>query len=280
VVSTKVFIQKVSAISEPSIDDLSVKLAKQKYAEFRETQGFKKAVSNLLTPPEANLKLSKGVVLNYGLSLAPAKVSGVINVCVYSTKGCRDLCINTSGNGNYPNTQLGRISKTKFFTEDPQAFLTLLKYEISNVKTKAEALEQKLAFRLNVFSDLPWEKMTPWLFKAFPDIQFYDYTKYPDRFDSLPKNYHLTYSASERNSDEDIKNLLRKKVNVTVVADKVNGQVPTTWNRFKVHDGDVNDYRPADPKGVIVFLKPKGRAISKTKAPRGGFIRTTEGFKV
>ncbi len=279
-VSTKVFLEKVSAISEPSIDSESIKKAKDAWAIFREKQGFRKHASDLLTPPEANLKLSKGAVLNYGLSLAPARVSGVVNVCVHSTKGCRDLCINTSGNGKYPTTQLGRIAKTKFFVEDPASFLTLLKFEISKVVAKADLLEQKLAFRLNVFSDLPWEKITPWLFKAFPNIQFYDYTKYLDRFNNLPNNYHLTFSASERDTDSDIKSLLRKKVNVTVVADKIDKQVPKTWNRFRVHDGDVNDYRPADPKGVIVFLKPKGKAISKTTAPRGGFIRTTEGFKV
>lgn len=277
--TTKELVKKLSSIQDPVLSEINIKQAYNEWAEFRHLNGFKKSKANLLTPPAANLKLSKGEILNYGLSLAPAKVSGVLNTCSYSTKGCRDLCINTSGNGKYPITQKGRIVKTKFLIENPKAFLTILKKEINDLRLKNYNENIKVAVRLNVFSDIPWEKACPWLFDFAKNLQFYDYTKYPDRFNSLPKNYHLTYSASERDSDDHIKQLLRNKTNVTIVADKIDGSVPTTWNRFKVHDGDIDDYRPADPKGVVVFLKPKGKALNKVFAPRGKFIRKAEGFK-
>ena len=78
--------------------------------------------------------------------------------------------------------------------------------------------------------------------------------------------------------DEEIKERLSEGHNVAIVADLLNGNVPETWNDFPVINGDLTDYRPSDPDGVVVFLKPKGRARSATKVPRGGFIRTQNGF--
>jgi hypothetical protein len=33
--------------------------------------------------------------------------------------------------------------------------------------------------------------------------------------------------------------------------------LPTSWNGYKVVDGDISDYRPDDEKGVIVGLRFK-----------------------
>jgi hypothetical protein len=267
-------------VDQPDISADHVKEAKRVYAEFREGEGFKKVATPLLTAPANNYKMAKGDVLNYGLSLAPARVSGVANVCHMSTIGCRDLCINTAGNGLIPAVQQARISKTVFMLDHPNEFFTLLMKEIEEAKTEADTLKKKMAVRLNVFSDIPWELAAPWLFTAFPGVQFYDYTKDDTRFGTLPANYHLTFSASERTSDSMLERLLDNQINVTIVADKVDGQVPVTWNNFPVLDGDITDFRPSDPNGVVVFLKPKGRARNKTTAPRGKFIRSAEGFAV
>ena len=61
-------------------------------------------------------------------------------------------------------------------------------------------------FRLNGTSDIRWENQTVMghnnVMDMFPDVQFYDYTKIPNRY-NVPSNYHLTFSRSESN-DQDI----------------------------------------------------------------------------
>lgn len=272
------FVAKLAAVDNPPAGRDEVRVAKRAYAAFREAKGYAKASPALLTPPRNNYKLAKGDVSNYGLSLAPARVSGVVNLCHMSTPGCRDLCINTAGNGQYPIVQQSRILRTEFAVADPEAFLTLLKFEVAKAVTDTKAEKKELAIRLNVFSDILWENAAPWLFSEFDKVQFYDYTKDHTRFESLPDNYHLTFSASERTGDVQLMEMLEDGINVTIVADKLNGEVPDTWNDFEVLDGDITDYRPSDPDGVVVFLKPKGKARNKTAAPRGRFVRSPEGF--
>ena len=54
-----------------------------------------------------------------------------------------------------------------------------------------------LAVRPNVLSDIPWERVYSDMFETFYDVQFYDYTKRPNRV--VPANYDLTFSRSETN---------------------------------------------------------------------------------
>lgn len=269
-------INQLNKIEHP--DDVTI--AKETWAEYREAAGWAKGSPPLLTPPTSNLKLGKeGSVLNYGLSLSPERVSGVVNLCPHSTPGCRGLCINVSGNGYYPKIQSSRILKTQFLVDHPSEFLTLLSDEIGSAKALADKADVKLAVRLNVFSDVPWEKAVPWLFTTHSDVVFYDYTKDASRLDDvLPDNYSLTISASERMKDSEIAVHLKQKRNVAIVADLIDKKVPDLWNDYPVINGDLTDYRPNDELGSVVFLKPKGRARSATKVPRGGFIRTSAGF--
>ena len=41
-------------------------------------------------------------------------------------------------------------------------------------------------------------------------------------------------------------------------------ELPTHWNGFPVINGDENDLRFLDPKGVVVGLKAKGKAKTDT----------------
>lgn len=276
----KSVVSRLAAVPQPDISTEAIKAAKKIYSDFRVTEGFNKGNTPLLTAPANNYKMAKGDVLNYGLSLSPARLSGVANLCPHSTQGCRDLCVNTAGNGIIPSVQRARIAKTKFMLAHPAAFLALLANEIDEARAEAKTLKKKMAVRLNVFSDIPWEDAAPWLFAKFSDIQFYDYTKNSFRVEGSPSNYHLTYSASERDSDNFLRDLLDDGINVTIVADKVDKQVPSDWYGHPVLDGDVTDYRPSDPDGVVVFLKPKGKARNKTNAPRGKFVRSSDGFNL
>lgn len=274
-ITMKSLVETLSSINKPDIDKESIKKSKEDFLSIRISHGFK-SIPRLLTDGSENIKLSKSEIKTYGLSLAPARVSRVANMCPKSTKGCRDLCINTSGSGLYPKVQLARISKTDFMVKHPESFLTLLRWELFNASQKDE-----IAVRLNVYSDIPWEDAAGWIFEEFESASFYDYTKDKDRLrGELPSNYHLTFSASERDSDADIRDLLASGVNVAVVSDLIEGKAPNLWYDHDVIDGDITDYRPSDPEGVVVFLKPKGKARSKTSAPRGKFVRKNANFKV
>jgi len=105
--------------------------------------------------------------------------------------------------------------------------------------------------------------------EAFPDVQFYDYTKIPARAlkwarGDMPANYHVTFSASESNDDAS-RMVAMSGGNVAVVFD----QIPTSYYGRSVVDGDNSDLRFLDPVGVIVGLKAKGDA----KRDDSGFVK-------
>jgi hypothetical protein len=92
------------------------------------------------------------------------------------------------------------------------------------------------------------------ILEIFPMVQFYDYTKVPNRITLVKKykNYDLTFSYSGENLDECVK-MLSKNIRVAVVFKKV----PTEfWGRVVI-DGDKYDMRYRDETDVIVGLKYK-----------------------
>jgi len=108
---------------------------------------------------ENNAKLAKGRDFGYysvGLHLAPYKLSG-FNVCPMASQGCAAACLNTAGNGNYPNVQKSRISKTRRFFEDRVNFLDDLCIDIFKAVKHAKSQGLKLSVRLNLTSDIRWE---------------------------------------------------------------------------------------------------------------------------
>lgn len=230
--------------------------AKALWASTRVECGLQPTTPPLLTPPTGNTKLAK--TSQWGLSLLPHRLGGVGNVCRYSTAGCRSVCLNTSGRGKAHFVQEARRARTQFLANHPAAFATLLAAEIMD-------LPQGAALRLNVFSDLPWETIWPDVFKLRNDLQFYDYTKWPVGSRQVPKNYHLTYSASELWKDEDVVDVVGSGSNVTVVLRlKKSEAMPETWRGLPVVDGDKSDARYEDPNGVVVALRAKGDARRST----------------
>ena len=202
------------------------------------------------------------------LYLAPAKVSGVINVCPFATDGCKLTCLNTSGRGAFTSVQKARIAKTIFYVKDREAFLSTLTANVAAVIRKAKAKKMTPAVRLDGTSDVGWERHG--VIQAFKSTQFYDYTKNHFRMLSflngkLPANYSLTFSRSETNESECLE-VLKRGGNVAVVFRSKT--LPATWNGFRVINGDENDLRFLDPKGVVVGLSAKGKAKKDTS----GFV--------
>ena len=134
-------------------------------------------------------------------------------------------------------------------------------------------------FRLNGTSDLSWEKyevvrngkLYRNIFAAFPDVQFYDYTKVLGRKVSDIKNYHLTFSMAENNYF-DCKEAVKQGMNIAVVFGiKKGSPMPEKFFNYNmtVFNGDDSDLRFLDPKNVIVGLYAKGKAKKDTS----GFVK-------
>ena len=225
---------------------------------------------------QGNAKTLKGEVLGYrtfGLHLSPSNKSG-FNVCQWSSAGCRAACLDTAGRGCMSNVQTSRINKTKRFFKDNFGFMSDLRVEIGKAIISAAKKQMIPCFRLNLTSDIPWENVRKGsktnVIEEFPNVSFYDYTKGFTRMmawlnGKMPDNYHLTFSRSEETSDDRIKKILSLGGNVAVV---FRGSLPKTYLGFSVVDGDENDLRFKDPKGVIVGLVEKGLA----KKDETGFV--------
>jgi len=222
--------------------------------------GFKGGTPSLLG--KENTKLKKGKSKTFGLSLLPADLSGV-NVCSFSTAGCRAGCLVSAGRGRFDSVTNGRRWRTNLLNEHPDIFIRLIAHELRRLEKRHG---KKLAVRLNVISDLRWELFAPNLFREFSNVQFYDYTKFPaSGRKNLPPNYYLTGSYSERNTS--VKKLLESYPTVAVVFESV----PVTFQGIKVIGGDANDDRFNDPTGVVVGLRAKGDAIGDDLS---GFVVT------
>lgn len=230
---------------------------------------------------KSNPKLLKSLKYGYrtaGLHLAPHKLSGK-NVCGRATPGCSKACLNFAGMGRFDNVQKARLERTKFFFENRSGFMLKLekeiKYFIWATKRLARQKHKKIipTIRLNVLSDLPYENISfigkdgktyNNIMERFPDVQFYDYSKHPNR-KGLPQNYHLTFSLAETN-ENDAKRALDNGLNVAIV---YTGQMPKRYWNKKTIDGDQNDLRFLDGKNKIVMLKAKGRG----KRDTSGFVK-------
>lgn len=211
----------------------------------------------------------------YILHLAPADLSGVMNTCPKATAGCKSACLNLAGRGGMfkdggTNTiQIARIRKTREFHANREAFMNQLYDDIRLAVRQCEKKDMIPCIRLNGTSDLSWEKYPVMghknIFKAFPNVQFYDYTKVLNRKVEDLGNYHLTFSRAESNEKDCIK-ALEAGMNVAAVYDKIPDGV---------YSADETDLRFLDPvDGQVIGLKVKGHRAKKDTS--GFVIRTIQ----
>ena len=233
-----------------------------------------------------NPKVLKGMsqgYMTYILHLAPANLSGY-ETCAKRTAGCTAACLNTAGRGGMFKKgettnviQKARIRKTKMFFENRVDFMAMLVKDIELAIKQAGKIDMIPVFRLNGTSDIAFEKyevvrdgvMYRNIFTAFPDVQFYDYTKILGRKTVTYENYHLTFSAADGN-DADVAKAIAQGYNIaTVFGIKKTLPMPETYMGIPVFNGDESDLRFLDPKGVIVGLYAKGKAKKDTT----GFVK-------
>ena len=238
----------------------------------------------LLSSGTSNTKLRKSDgrgFLCFGLSLRPSNLSGY-NVCSHAGH-CARLCVlSVAGRSCMPSVQAARDRKTRLLFEDRAQFIAQLADDIGRAVRSAKRRNLECAIRLNVASDLQWERIAPSLLDV--DATYYDYTKVPNRI--TPDNYHLTYSVNETTDPSDMSAMLRRGTNCAVVFDTIYNPsradvrpLPKRWRGHRVIDGDTHDLRlPAfDGSGVIVGLRGKGGRAVVRDGVRHGFIQRTRG---
>lgn len=247
---------------------------------FNYIKALKKANIAYLGATRQSAKLNYSYlngVETYGIYLAPATLARDenhphLNTCPFS-QVCAAFCLNKSGHNkcatlhsgvdNLSKIDKARIRKTHLFYDNKELFMEILIHELTVAKRRAENKGMGFAVRLNCTSDISLEQFTykgKNILEIFPNVQFYDYTKVPNRL-SLPfkyPNYFLVFSYDGTNW-ETCKKHLANGGNVAVVFDILdeNGKqtLPTEWNGYKVIDGNLSDTRFLDEgSGVIVGL--------------------------
>ena len=133
--------------------------------------------------------------------------------------------------------------KAEWFYRDRVGFMKQLYHDIQKFSNYCKKRGIQPCVRLNGTTDIRWElipamphnKMN--IFQEFPEVQFYDYTKIPNRKVADYPNYHLTWSYSSANPkyEELFWDVIRKGMSVAVVFRKPINM--TTWRGYKVVDG-------------------------------------------
>ena len=178
---------------------LKVESLLQEYSYTSKAKLLKDLQISYFASVNSSQKIEKGKKENFDtlvLYLAAGKNAGV-EVCKFASTGCRLACLVASGHALIEeragkNTiAVSRIVKTWLSVYRKDIAEAVLIQEIESAKKRAEKKRKRFSVRLNGTSDLEFYNVI----NAFPEVQFYDYTKDPERFE-LP-NYHLTFSYAD-----------------------------------------------------------------------------------
>jgi len=234
--------------------------------------------SKALLSVSSDAKTIKGETLGFLtgiLYLAPATTTKWNTCPMAKLAQCDVACLNTAGRGAFSSVQQARINKTEWFFTDRNDFMQQLVVDIAKLIQKAYKKGLKPLVRLNGTSDIRWETVSFTdvtgieyvnIFAAFPNTQFYDYTKRGNRTE-LPSNYDLTFSYSGVEGFQPyVENALLNNMRMAVVFRKEQ-DIPKSFMGIPVVSGDKSDVRHLDDK-VIVGLYAKGKA----KLDTTGFV--------
>ena len=260
----------------------NTKLAKQYVADSLGTMDWDKHYDIQSNSLEWNIS---------GLSLMPSDLAGIGNLCPHASAGCKEGCLVFCGLASvFESIKFGRLARTMCWHEHRGRMLELLANELAALFRRQVKTGIAQAVRLNMFSDIPWEKFgVP---QAFPTLQFYDYSKYPTRFGAVLPNYWVTFSLSETNA-LDAEKVLNAGGNVAVVfADSTKPYVGNRatmqdipeWftigdSQWPVWSADSFDHRFLDPRarsegGLIAGLVLKAPTkVQRNQAINSGFAQ-------
>lgn len=244
----------------------------------------------------ANSKLRKlpgraGRYRAIGLAMAPAAYSGK-DLCAWRTDGCTAACNGFwSGMNVTVSTRLALIGRAILFNWFRKLFAEKLRAELRNFRKLCARNGVIPAVRLNVSTDVVYERLFPELFAEFAEISFLDYTKaLPKHRPTLPANYQLCHSFNEKTTTADVEAIVSAGRNVVIAFDSAYAPSKGLWGalpktvRFTddsgrdftlpVVNGDRHDLRLADMdgRGVVVGLHGKSGRNRVEKSVASGFM--------
>ena len=208
------------------------------------------------------------------LYMTPYKVmvdGKLFNSCsMAAMASCIEGCLYSAGRGAFNNVQTARQRKAEWFYRDRDSFMAQLVIDVAKFANYCRKRDIQPCIRLNGTTDIRWELILidgKSIFERFPDVQWYDYTKIPNRKVDHLDNYHLTWSYSAANAkyEQHFDAAVQDMPVAVVFRTPYKGK---TWRGYDVIDGDANDLRFLDPKRTIVALYAKGKAKKDTS----GFV--------
>jgi hypothetical protein len=253
----------------------------------------------------ANSKLRKlpgraGRYRAIGCALAPANYSGR-ELCRWRTEACTIACNGFwSGMNVTISTRLALIGRALLWNFYREIFAEKLRTELANFAKLCKRTNAIPAVRLNVSSDVVYERLLPDIFADFPMIRFLDYTKaLPRHREKLPANYELCHSFNERTTTADVEAIVSAGRNVVIAFDSAYAPQRKLWGalpkyvRFTdaagrdftlpVINGDRHDLRlvDMDGRGVVVGLHGKsGKRRVDNSVSSGFMLHHAEGSKL
>lgn len=235
-----------------------------------------------------------------GLAMAPANYSGR-ELCAWRTDGCTAACNGFwSGMNVTVTTRLALIGRALLWNYFRELFVSKLRAELANFVKLCKRTGVIPACRLNVSTDVVYERVLPELFAEFPTIRFLDYTKaLPRNRPTLPANYSLCHSFNEKTTTADVQAIVSAGRNIVIAFDSAYRPQKKLWGalpaavRFTdatgrdftlpVVNGDRHDLRLAemDGRGVVVGLHGKSGGKRVDRAVESGFmLHHAEGAKL
>ena len=209
----------------------------------------------LLDTYAGNLKIKKTQKLNGAVRIASLSMYPDDILCPWSkVANCRKLCLKSSGRGRFENVKDARIAKKDYYHDAPEMFLNQLRRELSNFIKVCKRNNVQPVARLNVLSDVAWERHQ--IPQEFPELFMYDYTKTAFRLGKTPDNYALMFSYSaEPEYQDSVSKALKTNVPLAVVFDQV--PVGSMFLDREVINGDQSDLLNVQAGPVVVGLKYK-----------------------
>ena len=225
-------------------------------------------------------KIEKGKKENYDtliLYLSAGKNAGK-DLCKFASTGCRLACLVESGHAllekraGKVKISIARMIKSWVAIYRKDICDSVLIHEIKLAKKNADKNGRKFSVRLNGTSDIEFYDVI----NIFPDIQFYDYTKDPDRIE-VP-NYHLTFSYSNQAKSrfDHYKQALNRDQSIAFPV--VSTDFDQALSLPDCYDMDKTDLRFLDKHGKYGILKAK-LTDNLADGVKQGFILTLSELK-
>lgn len=193
------------------------------------------------------------------------------NLCVGSTRGCRNVCLRKSGKLRLNDAMRAGFVRSYLWQSHRDLFLERLDAEITAFKRKCD---DKPVIRLYGTHDGDILEDAPDIVAAHPDVMFNDYTKLDILTGQVAPNVYRVKSATELTQRHTFIEFAQRGLNHAVPFNVGKGEpLPLTYHGITVIDGDRDDLRFLDPEGVIVGLRFKASTHAVRDANNHGFVR-------